>query len=176
MDSLYRNRKKKGPPECYKQQRLIGSLLRAMYTRGQKYGWDQTDVYYMISMEWWARYKVRMRLDGPDMPEHDVTNPDMDEIDNHNLTSSNGISPSAIPNVTCTYVTEQIWNLLSGWYAVLVHSACDYNMQVWWRSSCDGNPQKNDTCTRETCSLDIGIMVLENPSGKLLITQQALLL
>ena len=118
MDSSYRNRKKKGPPECYKQQRLIGSLLRAMNTRISMYGWDTDTEYYMISMEWWARYKVRMRLDGPDMPEHDVTNPDMDEIDNSDLVDSQGNTiPSTISNVTFIYVTEQIWNLLSGWYA-----------------------------------------------------------
>ena len=118
MDSSYRNRKKKGPPECYKQQRLIGSLLRAMNTRISMYGWDTDTEYYMISMEWWARYKVRMRLDGPDMPEHDVTNPDMDEIDNSDLVDGEGnTTPSAIQNVTFIYVTEQIWSLLSGWYA-----------------------------------------------------------
>ena len=89
-----------------------------MNTRISMYGWDTDTEYYMISMEWWARYKVRMRLDGPDMPEHDVTNPDMDEIDNSDLVDSQGNTiPSTISNVTFIYVTEQIWNLLSGWYA-----------------------------------------------------------
>ena len=117
MDSSTQNDKKKVPPPEYnKEQRLIGRLLRAMKARELQDGLDPQEGYYLISMEWWAKYKVRMRLDGPDMPEKDLSNQTaMGEIDNNDLLSNGYTSPSAMINVTCTYVTEQIWNLLIGW-------------------------------------------------------------